>query len=85
MHPELFDIQDHITLEEAGSPLRDNAYYPLQAFSAADNTCRGLLGMAPSGQLPGMCLWQGSVGSCRGIDSCRSFFWSSLEDLIVLS
>ena len=55
VHPELFDIQDHITLEEAGSPLRDNAYYPVQAFSAADNTCRGLLGMAPTGQLPGMC------------------------------
>lgn len=63
VHPEHFDIQDHTTLEEAGSPLRDNAYYPVQAFSAADNTCRGLLGMTTTGQLPGMCFVRSSVGS----------------------
>ena len=55
VHPEKFDIQDHYTLEEAGSPLKENVYYPLRAFSAADNTCRGILGMTPTGQLPGMC------------------------------
>jgi CXCXC repeat len=66
VHPELFDIQDHITLEEAGSPLRDNAYYPVQAFSAADNTCRGLLGMVPTGQLPGMCFVSSSENTGEG-------------------
>jgi hypothetical protein len=64
VQPEMFDIQDHVTLEEAGSPLRDNAYYPIQEpFAAADNTCRGLLGMAPSGQLPGMCPVAGNVAA----------------------
>jgi hypothetical protein len=66
VHPELFDIQDHITLEEAGSPLRDNVYYPVQAFSAADNTCRGLLGMVPTGQMPGMCFVSSSENTGDG-------------------
>ena len=55
VHPEFFDIQDHTSLEDAGSPLKENVYYPIKAFSAADNTCRGLLGITPTGQLPGMC------------------------------
>ena len=55
VHPAWFDHHDTFTLEEAGSPLNDNAAYPLQAFAQADNTCRGLSGMEPTGALPGMC------------------------------
>ena len=54
-HPEWFDHHDRFTLEEAGSPLKDNEHYPLNAFAAADNTCRALSGLAPTTQLPGMC------------------------------
>ena len=54
-HPDWFDHHDRFTLEEAGSPLKDNAAYPLKAFFGADNTCRALSGLTPTGQLPGMC------------------------------
>ena len=54
-HPEWFDHHDHFTLEEAGSPLKDDANYPLKAFFAADNTCRALSGLAATSQLLGMC------------------------------
>jgi len=54
-HPEWFDHNDRFTLEEAGSPLKDNDHYPLAGFAAVDNTCRALSGLAPTGQLPGMC------------------------------
>ena len=54
-HPDWFDHHDHFSLEEAGSPLKDNENYPLNAFFGADNTCRALSGLEPSSQLPGMC------------------------------
>jgi hypothetical protein len=54
-HPEWFDHHDHFSLAEAGSALIDNPEYPLKAFAAADNTCRALSGLAPTGALPGMC------------------------------
>jgi len=54
-HPEWFDHHDRFTLEEAGSPLKENDDYPVKAFWGADNTCRGLSGLAPTSRLPGMC------------------------------
>jgi hypothetical protein len=54
-HLDWFDHHDTLTLEEAGSPLKENENYPLMDFEGADNTCRGLSGMDPIGSLPGMC------------------------------
>ncbi|MBI9051581.1 MAG: hypothetical protein JEZ00_19310 [Anaerolineaceae bacterium] len=54
-HLDWFDHHDTLTLEEAGSPVKENDEYPLKEFYAADNTCRGLSGMEPTGSLPGMC------------------------------
>jgi hypothetical protein len=54
-HPDWFDHHDKFTLEEAGSPLKDNEHYPLKAFYGVDNTCRALSGLEPTSQLPGMC------------------------------
>ena len=54
-HLDWFDHHDTFTLEEAGSPLKENDNYPLKAFYGADNTCRGLSGMEPTGNMPGMC------------------------------
>ena len=55
LHLDWFDHHDTLTLEEAGSPLKENENYPLMDFFGADNTCRGLSGMEPTGSLPGMC------------------------------
>jgi hypothetical protein len=54
-HLDWFDQNDTFTLAEAGSPLIEDENYPLKQFEAADNTCRGLSGQVPSGDLPGMC------------------------------
>ncbi|MBI9051580.1 MAG: hypothetical protein JEZ00_19305 [Anaerolineaceae bacterium] len=54
-HLDWFDHNDSLSLEEAGSPIIEDDNYPLNQFEAADNTCRGLSGAVPSGNLPGMC------------------------------
>ncbi|MDX9865656.1 MAG: hypothetical protein RBT34_12705 [Anaerolineaceae bacterium] len=77
-HPDWFDHHDRFTLEEMGSPLKDNDHYPLNAFAAADNTCRALSGLAPTGPLPGMCPIPRTApqadeppgGGCVPIDCC---------------
>ncbi|MBI9051579.1 MAG: hypothetical protein JEZ00_19300 [Anaerolineaceae bacterium] len=78
-HLEWFDHHDTFALAEAGSPLKDNDNYPLKQFEAADNTCRGLSGMEPSGKLPGMCPYtppqtthSDPGDSCVPIDCCPS-------------
>jgi hypothetical protein len=38
------DYVDRFTEEEAGSPVRDNKYYPLKALYAVDNVCREVFG-----------------------------------------
>jgi hypothetical protein len=79
VHPEWFDAHDTFSLEEAGSPLKDNAAYPLKAFAAADNTCRALSGMEPTGNMPGMCPYtpptttNNSSSSCAPINCCTTF------------
>lgn len=65
-HPEWFDHHDRFTLEEAGSPLKDNNAYPVKTFFGADNTCRALSGLAATGNIPGMC--PGTVPQASGGD-----------------
>jgi len=53
--PSLFDINDHFTFEEAGSPNKDNYRYPVKAVALIDSTCRSWYGYIPSGIEPGLC------------------------------
>lgn len=53
--PGLFDINDHFTFEEAGSPNTGNYRYPVKAVSEMDSTCRSWYGYIPSGKEPGLC------------------------------
>jgi hypothetical protein len=53
--PSLFDINDHYTFEEAGSPNKDNYRYPVKAVALIDSTCRSWYGYIPSGTEPGLC------------------------------
>ena len=50
-----FDYNDHFTLAEAGSPLSNNANYPLAALFSVDNTCRWTYGFEPTEEYPGLC------------------------------
>ena len=49
------DYVDRFTEEEAGSPVKDKKYYPLQALFAVDNTCREAYGFKPTGYEPMLC------------------------------
>lgn len=55
LNPVLFDMNDHMTHQQAGSPLPDLTTYPLKALSEIDNTCRLAIGFAPKGNEPGLC------------------------------
>lgn len=50
-----FDLNDGISIEEAGSPFRDDKNYPIKDLYSLDNTCRLPYGFAQSGNYPGMC------------------------------
>ncbi|MDP1714230.1 MAG: hypothetical protein Q8L41_05740 [Anaerolineales bacterium] len=49
------DYVDRFTEEEAGSPVRSNTHYPLQALFAVDNTCFQAVGFEPTGFEPKIC------------------------------
>ena len=53
--PAMLDYVDRFTLAEAGSPVRDNAYYPLRALFAVDNSCREAFGFSATGYEPQLC------------------------------
>jgi hypothetical protein len=55
LDPSLFDMNDHMTHIEAGSPLPDYYVYPLKQLSEIDNTCRMAIGFVPNGEEPGLC------------------------------
>jgi hypothetical protein len=46
---------DRFTALEAGSPVRDNANYPLALLFAVDNTCRSVFGFTPTGYEKRIC------------------------------
>ena len=53
----MFEFNDHFTLEQAGSPMKDDTInYPLKALWGVDNTCRVPSGFStPTGSMPGIC------------------------------
>jgi hypothetical protein len=53
--PNLFDYNDVFTVQNAGTPLKDDKFYPLKSVNTIDNTCRGLYGRAATGLEPGLC------------------------------
>jgi hypothetical protein len=53
--PWLFDYNDFMTYQQAGSPYQGATYYPLAQLALVDNTCRGAYGFHPSGNEPGYC------------------------------
>jgi hypothetical protein len=55
LEPDQFDINDHISHEQAGSPLINNRFYPLQDLALVDNSCRWVFGYAPGSPAPGLC------------------------------
>ncbi len=56
LDPAKFDLNDHMTFEEAGSADAVVAtYYPIKGLAELDNTCRTAVGFTPSIALPGAC------------------------------
>jgi hypothetical protein len=53
--PSKFSYNDRWTLAEAGSPLKDNLYYPLKALYQTDSTCRMAYGFEATGYEPLIC------------------------------
>ena len=53
--PRQLDYVDRFTLPDAGSPVRDNRYYPLRALYLFDNTCRAAFGFRATGAEPQLC------------------------------
>ncbi len=49
------DYVDRFTIEEAGSPVRDQKNYPLKALYAVDNVCREVFGFTGTEQEPQRC------------------------------
>ncbi len=53
--PRKLDYVDRFTLPEAGSPVRENMYYPLKQLFLVDNTCREAFGFQPTRYEPQIC------------------------------
>jgi len=49
------DYVDRFTIEEAGSPVRDQQNYPLKALYGVDNVCREVFGFTGTKQEPQRC------------------------------
>lgn len=54
-NPGMLDYVDRFTEAEAGSPVKEKAYYPLRALFAVDNTCREAYGFKPNGNESLLC------------------------------
>jgi hypothetical protein len=55
LNPAMFDLNDHMTHKQAGSPLPDLTYYPIKGLAEIDNTCRLAIAFTPTGKEPGLC------------------------------
>ena len=53
--PGFYDINDHFTFFEAGSPNNGNYRYPVKAVALIDSTCKGWYGFLPTGNEAGLC------------------------------
>lgn len=77
LDPALFDINDHITFEDAGSPNKQNSHYPLNQVALIDSTCRSWYGYLPSGDEPGLC-YTGALALERpGYGWCKANAYSN--------
>ncbi len=56
LDPARFDINDHMTHEEAGAALRGyENFYPIKGLAEIDNSCRVPVNFVPNGNEPGLC------------------------------
>ncbi len=53
--PSKFNYNDRFTEAEAGSPEKNEQYYPIKAISQVDNTCWLAVGFKPTGYEPHLC------------------------------
>jgi len=78
--PSRFEYHDRITIDDAGHPYLDYAFYPVKELNLLDSTCRSWYGFTPTGEEPGLCQIAdftpteapssgGSGGSRKGSDS----------------
>jgi len=58
--PAARDYNDRWTLSVAGSPIKENQFYPLKEVALVDSTCRSWYGYEPTGAEPGLCQMAGS-------------------------
>ena len=58
IQPELFEYNDSMTLEQAGSPTSTNPHYPLNKLASVDSTCRWVQGIVPRKDMPSTCGYQ---------------------------
>jgi hypothetical protein len=56
INPGLFNLHDAVKAEDAGSPNKNDATYPIKVVSEVDNSCRVPLGFDASGSEPLGCL-----------------------------
>ncbi len=72
--PAQFDFNDHMSHEQAGAALIElENFYPIKGLAELDNSCRGAIGFAPSGNEPGSCITskpQGQGEACSGQYVC---------------
>jgi hypothetical protein len=50
-----YDYADHIAEAEAGSPVRNNIFFPLGSLYGVDNTCLEAIGIQTTGYEPKLC------------------------------
>jgi hypothetical protein len=53
--PTQLDYVDRFKAEDAGSPVRDNKYYPIKDLFLVDNVCRAPFGFKSNGYEPQLC------------------------------
>jgi hypothetical protein len=53
--PGVYELNDHYTFDEAGSPNNGNYRYPVKAVALIDSTCKGWYGYLPTGNEAGLC------------------------------
>jgi hypothetical protein len=58
--PAARDYNDRWTLSIAGSPIKENQFYPLKEVALVDSTCRSWYGYEPTGAEPGLCQMAGT-------------------------
>ena len=56
LDPSIFDLNDHMTHEQAGAAIRGyEIFYPIKELAELDGACRMAVGFAPKGDEPGLC------------------------------